>query len=127
MLRILVLLSLLAAFSPAAFGQTAAQAPKEYAIILRLTEKYQDDAAWKDEDNKAVGEHFAALQKLQKEGKLSLAGRTTVKASTGIILLKNMSEIEARAVMEADPAIKRGIMRAEFAPFSTVLKEGAEK
>lgn len=127
MFRILVFLFVLATPIAVRAQTTAPAPPVEYVVILHLTEKYQDDAVWTEEDNTAVGEHFAALKKLQGEGKLSLAGRTLVKASTGIILLKNMTEIEARAVMEADPAVKRGIMHAEFASFSTVLKEAAEK
>ena len=61
--------------------------------------------------------------KLRREGKLVFAGRTTNAASTGFIILKNMTEAEARAVLAEDPAVRRGIMSAEFQPFQTALKE----
>jgi uncharacterized protein YciI len=104
-----------------AFAQTDARA-QEYAIILRLAAHYQVDSVWTDADKAAVGEHFAALQKLQQQDKLVFAGRTTNQASLGIIVLKGMSEAEARAVMASDKAIQRGIMIAELQPFYTALK-----
>ena len=123
MIRIfLLLLSALAC--PSTHAQSPTVAPKaEYAIILRLAPHYQADSVWTDADKAAVGEHFAALQKLQKEGKLAFAGRTTNAASLGIIVLKNMTKAEAGAVMKADKAIQRGIMLAELQPFHTALKE----
>jgi len=112
--------------SSAVFAQKEA-APTDYAIILQLSPKYQEDSAWKAEDNAAVGAHFVALQKLQSEGRLTFAGRTTNKASMGIIILHGMTESEARAIMEGDKAVQRGIMRAELQPFQTVLKERQSK
>ena len=107
-----------------AYAQKVTQTPgPEYAIILHLMPQYQADSVWTDDDKAAVGMHFAALQKLQREGKLVFAGRTTNAASTGFIILKNMTEAEARAVLAEDPAVRRGIMSAEFQPFQTALKE----
>jgi uncharacterized protein YciI len=61
---------------------------------------------------------------LQKEGKLILAGRTTVKESMGVIILEVENEAEARKVMENDAAVKAGIMSAEVLPFQTALIKG---
>lgn len=72
-------------------------------------------------DNKAVSGHFAKLQQLQKDGKLILAGRTLIKESMGVVILKVESEAEAKQVMEADDAVKAGIMSAEVQPFQTAL------
>lgn len=94
---------------------------KQFVIVLRLNPKYQDDKNWTEADNQAVGRHFAKLQQLQKDGKLIFAGRTLVKESMGVVILEVESEAEARAVMEADDAVKAGIMSVEVLPFQTAL------
>ena len=108
--------------APAA--QTPAQTKKQFIIVLRLNPKYQDDKAWTEADNQAVGRHFAKLKQLQKDGKLILAGRTLVKESMGLVILEVESETEARKVMEDDDAVKAGIMSAEVLPFQTALIKG---
>lgn len=117
-----VAVELLEAIVGAKPAETAAQAPKkQFIIVLKLNEKYQDDKVWTEADNKAVQGHFARLQKLQADGKLVLAGRTTVKASMGVVILEVDTEAEARKVMEDDDAVKAGIMSAELLPFHTAL------
>lgn len=94
---------------------------KEFVIVLKLNKKYQNDKAWTDEANAAVGRHFAKLQALQKSGKLIIAGRTTVKASMGFVIFQAVDDAEARKVMEDDDAVKAGVMSAEIFPFQTAL------
>jgi len=103
--------------------QTAQTTPtkKQFVIVLRLQPKYQDDKNWTEADNQAVGKHFARLQQLQKDSKLILAGRTTVKESMGVVILEVESEAEARKIMDDDDAVKAGIMSAELLPFQTAL------
>ncbi len=103
---------------------TATVPKKQFVIVLRLLPKYQDDKNWTDADNQAVGRHFARLQQLQREGKLILAGRTTVKESMGVVILEVANETEARKVMDDDDAVKAGIMSAEVLPFQTALLKG---
>jgi D-alanyl-D-alanine carboxypeptidase len=102
-----------------------AQTKKQFVIVLRLQPKYQDDKNWTEADNQAVGRHFAKLQQLQKDGKLILAGRTTVKESIGVVILEVESEAEARKIMDEDDAVKAGIMAAEVFPFQTALLKGS--
>jgi len=94
---------------------------KQFVIVLRLNPKYQDQKNWTEADNQAVGRHFAKLQQLQKDGKLLFAGRTLIKESMGVVVLEVETEAEARAIMEADDAVKAGIMSAELLPFQTAL------
>jgi D-alanyl-D-alanine carboxypeptidase len=101
--------------------QTKPVAKKQFVLVLRLNAKYQDDKNWTEADNKAVGNHFAKLQQLQKDGKLIFAGRTLIKESMGVVILEVETEAEARAIMEADDAVKAGIMAAEVLPFQTAL------
>lgn len=97
---------------------------KQFVIVLRLNQKYQDDRNWTAADNQTVGRHFAKLQQLKKDGKLILAGRTIVKESMGVVILEVETEMEARQIMEADDAVKAGIMSAEILPFQTALVKG---
>jgi D-alanyl-D-alanine carboxypeptidase len=99
----------------------AVAAKKQFVIVLRLSAKYQDDKNWTEADNKAVQNHFAKLQQLQKEGKLLFAGRTLNKESMGFVILEVETEAEARQIMENDDAVKAGIMSAELLPFQTAL------
>jgi D-alanyl-D-alanine carboxypeptidase len=111
--------------TPTANPQPAQPKPtaekKQFVIVLRLNAKYQDEKNWTEADNQAVGRHFAKLQQLQKDGKLILAGRTLIKESMGVVILEVESEAEARRVMDADDAVKTGIMSAEVLPFQTAL------
>lgn len=97
---------------------------QQFVIVLRLQPKYQDEKNWTEADNQALGRHFAKLQQLQKDGKLILAGRTTVKESMGFVFLEAENETEARKVMDDDDAVKAGIMSAEIFPFQTALMKG---
>lgn len=109
---------------PPSTAQNSSPAKKQFVIVLRLNPKWQDEKNWTQSDNKAVENHFAKLQQLQKDGKLILAGRTTVKESMGVVVLEVESETEARKVMEDDDAVKTGIMSAEVLPFQTALMKG---
>jgi uncharacterized protein YciI len=64
-----------------------------------------------------LGAHLAHLQRLRDEGALIVAGPSVAGADTfGLVVLSIADEREARAAMEADPAVARGIMTAELRP-----------
>ncbi len=67
-----------------------------------------------EKDEKLMSEHFQYLQKLQKEGKLYLAGPIIDEGSPfGIYIFKADSLNEARNIMENDPSIKGGVQTIE--------------
>ena len=68
-------------------------------------------------------EHFSYLSDLTTKGIVLLAGRTlnSDTSSFGIVILKAANENIARAIMLADPAVSRGVMRAELFPFRIAL------
>ena len=70
-----------------------------------------------------IGEHFEYLSKLTAQGVVYLAGRTlTADAQTfGIVVFSAASETEAMALMQNDPAVARGVMRAELFPYQIAL------
>src|SRR5215470_5086088 len=79
------------------------------------------------EEAEIIGEHFAYLQRLTREGVAVLVGRTltTDRDSMGIVIFTARSEEEARALMNADPAVCKGVMRAKLFPFRIALLAAA--
>jgi uncharacterized protein YciI len=71
------------------------------------------------EEAALVAQHLAYLQKLAEQGIVVLAGRTQQadERAFGIVIFKAASKEAARAVMDNDPAVKNGVMRAELYPY----------
>ena len=64
-----------------------------------------------------LGEHLAHLQRLRDGGRLIVAGPSFAGADTfGLVVLSIADKGEARAAMEADPAVKGGMLTAELRP-----------
>ena len=76
-----------------------------------------------DREASIVGEHFQYLKKLVSDGVVLMAGRTlnADEHSFGIAVFVATSEAEAAEIMQNDPAIKQGVMRAELFPFGVAL------
>ncbi len=79
------------------------------------------------EEDLIISEHFTFLEKLKDQGIVLLAGRTpgSDPSAFGLILLKVKSEDSARRIMLSDPAVERGVMRAELFPFRIALCSNA--
>jgi uncharacterized protein YciI len=75
------------------------------------------------QEQEIVSQHFEHLRRLVAEGVVILAGRTlNVDDSTfGIVVFNADSEEEARRIMENDPAVRQGVMRAELFPYRVAL------
>jgi uncharacterized protein len=71
-----------------------------------------------------VAEHFKYLQDLTVQGVMIFVGRTlnTGENAMGLAVFRAESEDAAREIMNADPAVKRGIMTATLYPFKIVLQ-----
>ena len=110
------------------FGQ-APQMPsekKQFIYILHLVPKFLDLKNWNDADNKAVGEHFARLQKMHKERTLILAGKTENWDETmfGIVVYEADSIEKAKEIAETDPAVVAGVMTVETFSYKVALMRG---
>lgn len=70
-----------------------------------------------------LGRHLAYLEDLKARGSLILAGRTltTGPETFGIAIYEAADEIEARAIMLADPAVAEGVMTAELYPYRVAV------
>jgi uncharacterized protein len=76
-----------------------------------------------DHEARVVAEHFEYLQALVLKNVVMMAGRTlTVDERTfGMVVLVAASEAEAAELMQNDPAVKQGVMRAELFPYQVAL------
>lgn len=95
----------------------------QFIYVLKLIPRLLDEDNWTKTEEDIVGRHFSALQSLQKDGRLILAGRTLNDDpdSFGIVILQVESEDEAKILMENDPAVREGIMTAKIYPYSVAL------
>ena len=75
------------------------------------------------QEDRIITEHFSYLKGLAEEGLVILAGWTlnTDSSSFGIVILQAGSEQDARAIMNADPAVRAGVMIAELFPYRIAL------
>lgn len=70
-----------------------------------------------------ISQHFNYLQRLTGQGTAIFVGRTlnTDERTFGITVFQADSEEAAREIMNHDPAVMAGVMRAELFPFRIVL------
>lgn len=76
-----------------------------------------------EQEAQVIGEHFAYLKHLTDQGTVLTAGRTLTKdeRTFGIVVFVAASEVEALSIMNNDPAVVRGVMRAELFPYRVAL------
>jgi uncharacterized protein YciI len=75
------------------------------------------------EEERIVGDHYSYLKGLTDRGVVILAGRTlnTDESSFGVVIFRTDSEEAARRIVADDPAVRGGVMRAEFFLFRIAL------
>jgi uncharacterized protein YciI len=75
------------------------------------------------EEAAIVSEHFNYLAKLTENGVVLMALRTltTDETTFGIVLLQPSDEAAAKTIMANDPAVRKGVMYAEFFPCRIAL------
>lgn len=95
----------------------------EYVYRITPTRAAMLTAGPTPEEREIISKHFRYLEGLLHAGPLTLAGRTTNDdASTFGLVLLETDEATARSIMENDPAVREGVMRAELFPFHTALR-----
>ena len=122
--RAILLLTLLCPLALAGEAPPAPQATPQWLYVLKLVPRLHDDKAWTKDDERVIGEHFRHLQRLVAERTVVLAGRTTEAGdrTMGLVIFEAADEAAARALMQADPAVKGGIMTATLHPYAVALQ-----
>jgi uncharacterized protein YciI len=71
-----------------------------------------------------LDQHFNYLQTLTQQGIVLLAGRilTSDENTFGVVIYRAETLEAAVAIMQNDPAVMNGVMRAELFPFRVALK-----
>jgi uncharacterized protein YndB with AHSA1/START domain/uncharacterized protein YciI len=69
-----------------------------------------------DEEKQQFGAHAQYISDRCKEGTVVFAGPCTDMKGPACVVLDARSEAEARALMDNDPAVKNGLMKAELHP-----------
>ena len=78
------------------------------------------------EETETVSRHVAYLQDLTQKGVMILMGRTlnNDESTFGICIFEAEDESAARTIMESDPAVGAGVMRAVLYPYKIALMKG---
>ena len=75
------------------------------------------------EEIETVSHHFAYLKDLTEKGVMILMGRTqnNDESTFGIAIFEAEDESAAREIMENDPVVKGGVMKATLYPYKIAL------
>lgn len=73
-----------------------------------------------DEESEVMGQHFRYLQDLLEEEKVILAG-PCLDGAFGIVIFQAESSESAQKIMQNDPSVKEGVMKAELHPYRVSL------
>jgi uncharacterized protein YciI len=79
-----------------------------------------------DEEQAIFGEHFTHLRRRFDAGKLVLAGPSLGRINTGVSVFEADDEAEARAFIDADPAVASGLCTGELRPFRVSMLRGRD-
>jgi uncharacterized protein YciI len=86
---------------------------RTYVLVLLKTGPVKP--ADKAESDKVFSGHFANMKRLAAEGKLAIAGPFTKDPDfRGLFIMAVPTIEEAKALTETDPAIKAGVLAAEY-------------
>ncbi len=96
---------------------------KQWIYFLKPARLEMVTEAPTPEETQAVSRHFAYLKDLTEKGVAILMGRTqnNDENTLGIVIFKAENESAARMIMENDPAVGAGVMRAVLYPYQITL------
>jgi uncharacterized protein len=94
----------------------------DYIYLLRAVRVEMATQGPTPEEGAILGQHLAYLQKLADEGALVVAGRTLDAPPLGLAIFRAESPEAATAIMNADPAVAKGLMTATVHPYSVAVQ-----
>lgn len=92
---------------------------QQWLYLVRPTRPEMLVSGLTAEEQATIGRHAAYCDDLGKAGVMLMVGRTqtTTPDTLGISVFVAADEAEARRIMENDPAVKEGVMKAELYPY----------
>jgi uncharacterized protein len=95
----------------------------QYLYLLKPTRLGMVTDGPTPEEAETVSRHFEYLQDLTEKGVMILVGRTqnNDESTFGIAIFEAEDESAARMIMETDPAVRTGVMRADLYPYQVAL------
>ena len=105
-------------------GTVDAGGAEEFLFMIRPIRVAMLTEGPTSEEETVLTDHFSYLKDLTDRGVVELAGRTlnSDETSFGTVILRADSEEAAREIMNGDPVVKRGVMRAELYPYRIALR-----
>jgi uncharacterized protein YciI len=96
---------------------------KQWIYVLKVTRLEMLTEGSTPEEDEIVGQHFAYLKDLTEKGVMILMGRTqnNDESTFGIAIFEAENKETARTIMENDPAVAAGVMRATLYPYRVAL------
>ncbi len=96
---------------------------KQWLYLLRPSRLEMVTGTPTPEEIETVSRHFAYLKDLTEKGVTILMGRTqnNDEDTLGIVIFEAEDESAARMIMENDPAVRGGVMRAVLYPYQIAL------
>ena len=107
-------------------SQTGKEPDKQFLYRVQLNRAEVRKNGPTPEEATILTAHVQYLKNLTREGVTILAARTLNEDETsfGIVIFRAASEEAARDIMNNDPAVKNGLLRATLFPCRVVLMEG---
>jgi uncharacterized protein YciI len=95
----------------------------EFIYVIRPVRADMLASGMTAEEQAVMAAHFAYLQDGARAGVVRLAGRTDTSdaATFGICIFEAADKAAAAAFTAADPAVARGVVRAEVHAFRTAI------
>jgi uncharacterized protein YciI len=96
---------------------------QQWIYVLKPTRLEMLTEGSTPEEDEIVSRHFAYLSDLTGKGVMILMGRTqnNDESTFGIAIFEAEDEEAAQAIMENDPAVVGGVMRATLYPYRVAL------
>lgn len=101
---------------------SAEAALSEYLYVVRPTRPEMVTQGPTEKELAVLKDHGAYLKRLTDDGTVVIAGRTQEAETFGIVVYRAASEEAARAIMNADPAVAAGVMKATFHPYKIAFQ-----
>ncbi len=95
----------------------------QYLYQLHPTRVEMLTAGPSAEEARVLQDHVAYLEQLTEASVVLMAGRTQAQdeATFGLVILRADSDAEARGIMNNDPAVSEGVMRATLFPYRIAM------